>query len=375
MTKIEFDVLLKIKDNPRVSVGQIANELFVSIETVEKSLSELYKCNMVLNGELTIKAENYLQNHKINNAIILAAGMSTRFVPLNYEIPKGLLVVKGEVLIERQIKQLQEKGIPQIIIVVGYMKERFEYLKDKYGVILVESKEYLFKNNHSSVYCARKYLENSIVTSSDLYFSENIFQTYAFDSYYSCVFMKGHTEERGVWTNDDQMIIKTAYGDECNNVWVTFGYAFFSKSFSKNMISIIKKETNKVENYSKFWADFQDDYLDILYMYSKRVADGVISEFDSLEELRLFDDKYVNNSGSVILRAIADSLETKEGELTNFTLLKDLGQNTFSFKFNDDTYLCSLNDASSQEQIIRGDCCYNFIFKTKINNFFIKIYK
>ena len=57
------------------------------------------------------------------NAIIMAAGMSTRFAPLSYELPKGLLNVKGEVLIERQIRQLQEAGISDITVVVGYMKE------------------------------------------------------------------------------------------------------------------------------------------------------------------------------------------------------------------------------------------------------------
>ena len=41
----------------------------------------------------------------------MAAGMSTRFAPLSYETPKGLLVVKGERLIEREIKQLREAGI------------------------------------------------------------------------------------------------------------------------------------------------------------------------------------------------------------------------------------------------------------------------
>ena len=76
------------------------------------------------------------------NAIILAAGMSTRFVPLSFEKPKGLLKVKGQVLIERQILQLREKGIDEIIIVVGYMKEQFKYLIDKFGVILIETKEY-----------------------------------------------------------------------------------------------------------------------------------------------------------------------------------------------------------------------------------------
>ena len=48
------------------------------------------------------------------NAVILAAGKSNRFAPFTYEKPKGLFVVKGERLIERQIKQLKEAGVNEI---------------------------------------------------------------------------------------------------------------------------------------------------------------------------------------------------------------------------------------------------------------------
>lgn len=46
------------------------------------------------------------------NAIILAAGKSNRFAPFTYERPKGLFRVKGEILIERQIEQLQRELSP-----------------------------------------------------------------------------------------------------------------------------------------------------------------------------------------------------------------------------------------------------------------------
>ena len=74
---------------------------------------------------------------KVDNAIIMAAGTSSRFVPLSYEKPKGLTVVKGEVLIERQIKQLRSAGIEQIILIVGYRKEDFSYLEEKFGVTII----------------------------------------------------------------------------------------------------------------------------------------------------------------------------------------------------------------------------------------------
>ena len=37
---------------------------------------------------------------KVDNAIIMAAGTSSRFAPLSFERPKALIEVRGEILIE-----------------------------------------------------------------------------------------------------------------------------------------------------------------------------------------------------------------------------------------------------------------------------------
>ena len=58
----------------------------------------------------------------------MAAGTSSRFAPLSYEKHKAMTEVKGEVLIERQIKQIKEAGITNIYIVTGYKAEQFNYL-------------------------------------------------------------------------------------------------------------------------------------------------------------------------------------------------------------------------------------------------------
>ena len=65
---------------------------------------------------------------KVDNAIIMAAGTSSRFAPLSYELPKALIKIRGEILIERQIRQILEAGIKEIIVVTGYKAERFEYM-------------------------------------------------------------------------------------------------------------------------------------------------------------------------------------------------------------------------------------------------------
>ncbi len=72
-------------------------------------------------GEYSLlkKGVELLQKYRVNSAVILAAGFGSRFVPLTFETPKGLLEVFGERMIERQISQLHEAGIMDITIVVG----------------------------------------------------------------------------------------------------------------------------------------------------------------------------------------------------------------------------------------------------------------
>lgn len=362
MKKIEFEVLRLIDEKKGFNLDIFADELFKSKEIIEKSYKFLINQNYVNKNQITDNGLNELNKYKIDNAIILAAGKCTRFAPLNYEIPKGLLEVKGIPLVERQIIQLKEKGIDEIIIVVGYMKESFGYLINKYNVKLIESKEYETRNNHSSVYAAREYLKNSIVTSSDLYFEKNIFQKYAYDSYYCSIFKSGETTERGLELNDDDLIIETFYGDRCVNVWVTLGYAFFSESFSNKIINIIEEKYNDKEIINKFWADIQDDNLKELYMYAKKCYDNVIYEFDSLEELREFDTKYINNSGSKILIEISRLLNIEEKDIFNIKSLKNIKETVFEFEVGNKKYICDL-DKNAMPSVIHGNkTFYKFLF-------------
>ena len=90
----------------------------------------------------TQKAIRELTEASPKRAIILAAGFGMRMVPINTEAPKGLLEVHGEPLIERQIRQLHAVGIHEIYIVVGFMKEQYEYLMDDYDVELIVNPDY-----------------------------------------------------------------------------------------------------------------------------------------------------------------------------------------------------------------------------------------
>ena len=102
----EFEVLRFLCENKN-SVTQriIAESTGLSLGSVNKTLSNLRQsCYIDDNYHVTLTGLKEIECYKVQNAIILAAGMSTRFIPFSYEKPKGLTVVKGEVLIERQIK-------------------------------------------------------------------------------------------------------------------------------------------------------------------------------------------------------------------------------------------------------------------------------
>lgn len=358
MNKIQFETLRYAYEFGAVHSEMIARSLYKSEEIIKEAIEYLCSEGYIADGKTTKKGIGEIESHRVDNALILAAGMSTRFVPLNYETPKGLLMVKGERLIERQIEQLHEKGISEIIIVVGYMKEQFEYLIEKYGVTLVETAEFAERNNHASVYAAKDHLKNTIVTSSDLYFSENIFQKYAYDSYYCTQYVPGKTAERGIQTDENDYILETFYGDRCYDVWVTIGYAFFSKNFSEKIIGILDKEYDLPETANKFWADIQDEHIDDLYMYAKRVDDGIIHEFDSLEELREFDDKYLLDSGSSIMKKICYLLAVKERNIIGLVSLGKIKPSLFQFRCKGDTYLCDTVPDDSEKISYNGRMYY-----------------
>lgn len=112
--------------------------------------------------------------NKIENAVIFAAGKGTRMAPLTQYLPKPLVKVHGEPIIERNIAFLRKAGIKKIIIVVGYLKEQFKYLERKYNVKLIENKEYDSTNNISSLITSMKYLNNTLYVEGDIYQSENM---------------------------------------------------------------------------------------------------------------------------------------------------------------------------------------------------------
>ena len=168
----------------------------------------------------------------MKNAIILAAGKSNRFAPFTYEKPKGLFCVRGEILIERQIEQLIESGISEIIVVIGYMKEKFFYLEKKYPQVkLIINNTYGKYGNIYSLYVAKKYIKNSYICCADQYFVNNPFMdnNNSNISYRACTYYTKKFREFSIDYTDANVISGCYMGGSDKMAMV--GHAYFNEKF------------------------------------------------------------------------------------------------------------------------------------------------
>ena len=270
--------------------------------------------------------------YQVDNAVILAAGTSSRFAPLSYEMPKALIEVKGEVLIERQIRQLQEAGIDEIIIVTSYRKKQLAYLRDKFpGIILVENPDYLRRNNHASIYAARDYLRNTYICSSDNYFSQNPFEKEVEEAYYAAVYADGQTGEWCMEEDADGYISRVTIGGE--NSWYMLGHVFWSEEFSRRFLAVLNSVYHLPETADMLWERIFMEHLDELKMKIRKYPDNFIFFFFSLDELRAFDSSYLADTRSKILKKVSSMLGCSEKDIIHVQAYKNFDNAAAGFRF------------------------------------------
>lgn len=335
LTKDQFDILCSLEKKRPQTQEEFETASGLSRSELRKVLHELIDQGLLEEEgyRLTPEGKKRLKPYKVDNAVIMAAGFASRCAPLSYERPKGLFKVRGEILIERQIRQLKEAGIDEIYVVVGYMKELFFYLEDKMGVKIIVNDDYYRRNNTSSLYAARYFLRNSYVCSSDNYFTENPFQDYVYDSYFACAYSDGPTDEWCVETDRCGRIVK--YGVGGSDAWYQIGEFYWTKEFSRRYIDLLEEEYDEPEVADMLLDAFFARHIDELPARVKGYKQGVILEFDTIDEIKRFDEKFVENMDSRIIENICSSLGCSEDEVDGFEQIKR-GNTNVIFTFDHD---------------------------------------
>ena len=223
------------------------------------------------------KQYDYIEQHKVTNAIILAAGKSKRFKPISDYCPKGLSIIKGEVLVERQIKQLQAVGITDITIVVGYKKEMFFYLEDKYNVKIVVNDYYDTQDNVSSLRLVLDQLDNTYICSVDNYYPENLFNAYEYRGFYSTSYI-----------NDVTIGAPSGH--------IMLGFVYFDRQFSENFRQVILDVEGIDEYNHHVWEYLYMKHLDRLKLEIKEFDKTSILEFDTVDDAIYYDKDFLANN-------------------------------------------------------------------------------
>ena len=227
-------------------------------------------------------------------AIILAAGMGTRLRPLTNEIPKCLVNVLGESMIERQIRFFKEKGIDEIIVATGYKAEKLDYLVEKYGVKLVHNDKYSEYNNIYTMYLVREYLEDAFVTEADVYMARDYFDTTHKESTYYTGFKTGFNGEWIFKFDESNRVKDIVVGD--GEGYIMSGVSYWTKEDGIYIKEKLEEAIYNRDFKDLYWDNIVAENLDKLEVKIKEINTDDWFEIDSVKDLEIAEKTLNRNN-------------------------------------------------------------------------------
>ena len=327
-------------------LAEVSGYSLGKVNSMLKNLTEQEYLDKEL--RLTEKARQLYEIHQPKQAIILAAGSGMRMVPINVEVPKGMLEVRNEPLIERIICQLQEVKITDIKIVVGFMKEQYEYLIDKYNVKLVFNEHYSTRNNLYSLAKVKESLENSYIIPCDIWCEENPFSSFELYSWYM---VNEQEDEESMIKINRKRELRTVREEENGNRMI--GIAYVCAEEAGRLKKKIEEMTGNKRYNHVFWeeAAFVQDRM---LFYPRVVSSQKVFEINTLEELRDLDENS-NQLNSELLDIISNTLSCELKEIVEIEALKKgMTNRSFRFRCKDKRYIMRIPGEGTGEMINRS---------------------
>ena len=348
MNNLKQDILNNLIKEPFINQRILAAQTGYSLGIVNRSIKELIS-EGYLDEEIrpTEKALREAKEKAPKNAIILAAGFGMRMVPINTETPKGLLEIKGERLIERTIRQLHEVGITEIYVVVGFMKEQYEYLIDEYGVDLIVAPDYATKNNLHSLKTAADHLSNSYIIPCDIWCEKNPYSRNELYSWYMVSDLVDDDSTVRVNRKQELVVQKEQAG---GNAMIGICYLLEAEA------EIVRERLEELGRDSRYDGAFWEDTLyqkDRMIVTARVVHAADAVEINTYEQLREIDSDSSQLQNDAI-QVICQALGARPDEVTNITVLKKgMTNRSFLFSCKDKKYIMRIPGEGTDQLINR----------------------
>lgn len=218
-------------------------------------------------------------------AIILAAGMGTRLRPLTDKLPKGLVPVNGMPMVEKQVIFLKEAGIDEIIIVTGYINEKFDYLGEKYGVKLIYNEKYDIYNNIYTMYLVREYLKDAYVLEGDIFMNNNVIdKNISRSTYFGGRERSAFAKEWMFETNEAGRILNMEMEPGENEV-IFRGISYWTEKDGQFIADKLEAAVNTTGFDNLYWGDVIKENIEGVDLYLKVLKDEDLFEIDSMKDL------------------------------------------------------------------------------------------
>lgn len=346
----EADVLLALAKESFVSQRRLSERTGYSLGMINRCIRALIEADC-LDGSMrpTARAQELFEEKRPRSAVILAAGCGMRMVPINLTTPKALIEVRGERLIERLIRQLREAGVEKITVVVGFMKDSFEYLIDEFGVELVFNPDYAAKNNIVSLDLVADRLDNAYVVPCDIWCARNPFLGLELYSWYM---VSDQSDANSTVRVNRKRELVSVGEKESGNAMI--GISYLLREDAEILRGNIRRLRSDGRHDDGFW-ELALCEKDRLLVPAKLVDAAEFVEINTFEQLREFD----SDSGQLrsdALLTIARVFGCGQSEIQEISVLKKgMTNRSFLFSVRGEKYIMRIPGEGTDRLIDREE--------------------
>lgn len=298
LTRYQFELITYIEEKKQIIYNQrdLSDSLCISGTEIKRDFDFLCENGLLCidDEKISVSEAGYavLEQYRVKNAVILAAGFGQRMLPATADRPKPMVTVNGTRIIDTLIDSLVAVGITDIALVRGYKKERFDELLSKYPFLtLIDNDEYDKTNNISSAMLLLDKLNGCYLCEADLYISNpSVITKYQ----YTSNILGSYSLETDDWSFRMKDGFITDYQKGNTYCWNYYGISFWTEEDCEKLKRDFTRCYNELEGGRDYFWEFiplvlfKDDYKVEIRPCNKQD----IIEIDNYYELQILDPSY-----------------------------------------------------------------------------------